>query len=59
MTKYSVKQRVEFEFIVDANSVDEAILKVDELHYGESENQDFLIWQDSNDIYKINELEEI
>ena len=59
MTKYSVKQRVEFEFIVDANSVDEAILKVDELHYGESENQDFLVWQDSNDIYKINELEEI
>jgi len=59
MTKYSVKQRVEFEFIVDANSVDEAILKVDELHYGESENQDFLIWQDSNDIYKINELEEL
>jgi len=59
MTKYSVKQRVEFEFIVDANSVDEAILKVDELHYGESENQDFLVWQDSNDIYKINELEEL
>jgi len=59
MTKYSVKQIVEFEFIVDANSVDEAILKVDELHYGESENQDFLVWQDSNDIYKINVLEEI
>ena len=58
MTKYSVKQRVEFEFIVDAKSVDEAIIKVDELHYGEAKNQDFLVWQD-NDIYKINKLEQL
>ena len=56
MTKYSIKQIVEFEFIVDANNREEAIQKIDELHYGEAKNQEFLVWGNTNDIYKITEL---
>jgi len=56
MTKYSIKQIVEFEFIVDANNREEAIQKIDELHYGEAKNQEFLVWGNTNDIYKITEV---
>lgn len=56
MKTYSIKQIVEFEFIVQANSRDEAILKSDELHYGEAKNQEYLVWGNSNDIYKIQEI---
>ena len=56
MNKYSIRQIVEFEFIVEANSRDEAIVMTDELHYGEAKNAEYLVWPKTNDIYKITEL---
>jgi hypothetical protein len=56
MAKYSIKQIVEFEFIVEADSRDEAIELSDELHYGEAKNQEYLVWDGTNDIYKIEEI---
>jgi hypothetical protein len=57
MKTFSVRQIIEFEWVVEAETEQEAINKVDGLAYEDADNMDALVYGVSNSIYKTTELE--